>query len=72
MKKNIINISFLILALIIGILIIFAPVIITGHGYNIEMSLGGLLTAEFVMRTVAIIVGLLVIYNAIKTLIIKE
>ncbi|WP_112180419.1 MULTISPECIES: hypothetical protein [Paraliobacillus] len=72
MKKNITNFSFLILSLIIGTLIIFAPVIITGQGYDIQRTLGGLLIAEFLMRTTAIIVGLLVIYHAIKTIIIKE
>ncbi|MGY0694842.1 hypothetical protein ACW2QC_19010 [Virgibacillus sp. FSP13] len=52
--------------LIIGVIIIVAPVIITGRFYNENEVMGSLLVSEFVMRTTALIIGLLVIYDSIK------
>ncbi|TDT58368.1 hypothetical protein [Fonticella tunisiensis] len=51
----------------IGVLIILSPIIITGRLYNENKIMGGLLISEFVMRTSCFMIGLLVIYDAIKT-----
>jgi uncharacterized membrane protein len=67
MKKNVINLSFLIIGLIVGILIIFSPVIITGASYDVQRVMGNLLVAEFILRTSSLIIGLLVVYDAMKT-----
>lgn len=56
---------FFIISCILGILIMLAPTIITGYPYN-ETLMGGYAIGDFVMRTVSLIVGLLVIYDAIK------
>lgn len=61
-KKNII----FIINCIIGILIIRTPNIIAGHPYN-DNLMGGLQIAEFIVRTIAFIIGLLVIHDAVKT-----
>jgi hypothetical protein len=57
----------LIINLIIGILITFAPIIITGRFYDETHVIGSLLVAEFVMRTASLIMGLVIIYDGIKT-----
>lgn len=57
-----------VMTIIIGIVIIFAPTIITGHGYNDEKMMGALLVADYTLRVVSLITGLLVISFAIKGL----
>ncbi|WP_088043041.1 hypothetical protein [Bacillus sp. EAC] len=52
--------------LVIGILIIISPTIITGHLYDIQTLIGNIRVAEFVLRTAALIIGLLVINEGIK------
>jgi hypothetical protein len=59
--------AFFTIQLVIGILIIVAPIIVTGRLYNENEIMGALLVSEFIMRTVSLIVGLLVIYDAIKS-----
>jgi len=60
MLKNIIK-------YVLGILIILTPAIIKGNlFYDPSKTMGGLLIAEFVMRTLSFILGLLVIYDATK------
>jgi hypothetical protein len=59
MKTN--KSSFLICSLIIGVFIAISPVVVTGHWYDITFVMGNLLVAEFIVRTIAIVVGLLVI-----------
>lgn len=51
----------LISGLIIGVIIIFVPTIITGHGYNEDRSIGAFLIADYVVRVIAFITALLVI-----------
>ncbi|WP_079708914.1 hypothetical protein [Paraliobacillus ryukyuensis] len=67
MNKNIKNFILLIVGIIVGLVIAFSPVIITGTWYNVERTIGNLLIAEFVLRTSSIIVGLLVVYDTVKT-----
>lgn len=55
-------------SIIIGILIMFSPVFITGSYYDINKVMGSLLTAELVVRTLAVVVGLIIIYDGIKNL----
>lgn len=52
--------------IILGIVIIFAPTIIIGHGYNDEKIMGTLLVTDYTLRVVSLIIGLLVINVAIK------
>lgn len=61
-KKN----AIFIINCILAVLIMFAPVIITGHFYDTSKLLGGLLISDFVIRTVSLIIGILVIYDSIK------
>ncbi|OPJ56083.1 hypothetical protein [Alkalithermobacter paradoxus] len=57
---------------VLGILIILAPSIITGNLlYNSSNAIGGLHIAEFVMRTISLMLGLVVIYDATKKVIEK-
>lgn len=63
--KNI-SIVQLIINLILGVIIIFVPTIITGHGYNEEKTIGTLLIADYILRVVSLITGLLVISFTIK------
>ncbi|MFL2095555.1 hypothetical protein [Marinilactibacillus psychrotolerans] len=72
MKKGTSDIFYLVLGFSIGVLILLSPVIITGSWYDIESTLGGLLIAEFLMRTGALVIGLLVIYDTIKTFYLKK
>ncbi|MBD8046499.1 hypothetical protein [Clostridium faecium] len=55
-----------IIGCILGVLIILTPIIITGRLYDESKILGGLLVSEFVMRTLSLIIGFGVIYDAIK------
>lgn len=57
-----------VITIILGIVIIFAPTIITGHGYNDEKMMGALLVADYTLRVVSLIIGLLVISFAIRDL----
>lgn len=58
----------IIIRYMLGILIILAPTIITGRLlYAPNKIMGGLLIAEFIMRTTAFIIGLLVIYDTTKS-----
>lgn len=51
---------------LIGIFIAFAPIIITGRFYDETELMPDLLVAEFVIRSIAYIVGLVVINDGIK------
>lgn len=55
-----------IIGCIIGILIIFIPTIITGYFFANSTAIGGLYISEFIMRVISSILGLVVIYDAIK------
>lgn len=57
-----------VITIILGIVIIFVPTIITGHGYNDEKMMGALLVADYTLRVVSLIIGLLVISFAIRGL----
>ncbi|MDA2340727.1 hypothetical protein PDN15_17330 [Bacillus cereus] len=61
MNKNI-N---LLLQIIIGIIIMIAPILITGSMYDVTKSFGELLVAELIIRTLSLIIGLLVISTAL-------
>lgn len=58
--------TILVINIIIGILITLSPTIITGHMYDEVHTIGPLLVADFTMRTISLIIGLLVIYGSIK------
>ncbi|WP_432407328.1 hypothetical protein [Wukongibacter sp. M2B1] len=57
----------LVISFIMGLLIILVPTIITGRLYNEVAIMGGLLYSEFIMRNICSIVGLLVIYDGLKS-----
>lgn len=57
-----------VITIILGIVIIFVSTIITGHGYNDEKMMGALLVADYTLRVVSLIIGLLVISFAIRGL----
>ncbi|HFT5902869.1 TPA: hypothetical protein ACGSMF_004006 [Bacillus cereus] len=61
MNKNI-N---LLLQIIIGIIIMIAPILITGSIYDVTKSFGELLVADLIIRTLSLIIGLLVISTAL-------
>ncbi|MRC15090.1 hypothetical protein GH866_05605 [Bacillus thuringiensis] len=61
MNKNI----HLLLQIIIGIIIMIAPILITGSIYDVTKSFGELLVAELIIRTLSLIIGLLVISTAL-------
>ncbi|MEB8802516.1 hypothetical protein P4G82_11790 [Bacillus cereus] len=61
MNKNI-N---LLLQIIIGIIIMIAPILITRSIYDVTKSFGELLVAELIIRTLSLIIGLLVISTAL-------
>ncbi|WP_248562697.1 hypothetical protein [Niallia sp. NCCP-28] len=50
----------------IGFLIIIAPVFITGKWFIYDI-INNLLVAEFVVRSLAVVIGLFVIYDSVKT-----
>ncbi|MBO7749042.1 hypothetical protein I8J29_33265 [Paenibacillus sp. MWE-103] len=58
--------AILVCSLVIGVFIALSPVIVTGHWYDITHVIGNLLVAEFIVRTIAIVIGLLVIFSGIK------
>ncbi|QWS48325.1 hypothetical protein KPG64_05090 [Bacillus thuringiensis] len=55
----------LLLQMIIGIIIMIAPILITGSIYDVTKSFGELLVAELIIRTLSLIIGLLVISTAL-------
>ncbi|QWH16430.1 hypothetical protein EXW62_04740 [Bacillus mycoides] len=61
MNKNI-N---LLLQIVIGITIMITPIIITGLMYDGSTAMGNLLVAEFIMKTLSLIIGLLVVSKAL-------
>ncbi|MFD0051502.1 hypothetical protein ACFVHQ_19650 [Actinomycetes bacterium NPDC127524] len=66
------SILYRIVNLILGIIIIFVPTIISGHGYSEEKTMGTLLTADYILRVVSSIIGLLVISYTIKGFLKKQ
>jgi hypothetical protein len=66
------NSKVLLSSFFIGLLIMFSPVIITGHGYDVSRVMGILLTVELIVRTLALIIGLIVIYDGVKCYVKKE
>ncbi|MGH0680030.1 hypothetical protein ACQVPP_22875 [Bacillus luti] len=55
----------LLLQIVIGIIIMIAPILITGTMYDVTKTMGDLLVAEFIIRTLSLIFGLLVISKAL-------
>ncbi|CAH1059394.1 hypothetical protein CA600_17190 [Paenibacillus sp. VTT E-133280] len=64
MDKN--NNKLLLSSIVIGLLIMFSPIILTGYTYSTDSILGPLLYFEFTIRSLALIIGLLVIYDGVK------
>ncbi|MDQ0088875.1 putative integral membrane protein [Paenibacillus anaericanus] len=60
------GILILISSIIVGILIMLSPIIITGSTYNVTSVQGDLLVADFSIRVIVIVIGLIVIYDGIK------
>lgn len=54
----------LLLQIVIGIIIMIAPILITGTMYDVTKTMGDLLVAELIIRTLSLIIGLLVISKA--------
>ncbi|MGX8709111.1 MAG: hypothetical protein ACQGTM_02550 [bacterium] len=67
MKASSQKIMILIVGGILGILIIFIPALLTGSLFMVDTFMGGLDIADYIMRIVSPTVGILVIYDAIKT-----
>ncbi|HDR6315122.1 TPA: hypothetical protein QCU53_001843 [Bacillus thuringiensis] len=55
----------LLLQIVIGIIIMIAPILITGTMYDVTKTMGDLLVAELIIRTISLIIGLLVISKAL-------
>lgn len=55
----------------IGILIIFSPTIISGQSFS-NQDIGNFLSVNLVLRTSALIAGLLVIYDSAKNCFMKS
>lgn len=55
----------LLLQIVIGITIMIAPILITGAMYDVTKTMGDLLVAELIIRTLSLIIGLLVISKAL-------
>ncbi|MED2710017.1 hypothetical protein CON85_15490 [Bacillus toyonensis] len=55
----------LLLQIVIGITIMIAPILITGTMYDVTKTMGDLLVAELIIRTLSLIIGLLVISKAL-------
>lgn len=67
MNMNLKKISYI--GCIIGVLIMLAPILVTGNFLLINSNaIGALLVSEFIMRVISLIVGLIIIYDSIKTL----
>ncbi|ALL22561.1 hypothetical protein ABEX41_06485 [Bacillus tropicus] len=61
MSKNV-NLLF---QIVIGIIIMIAPILITGTMYDVTKTMGDLLVTELIIRTLSLIIGLLVISKAL-------
>ncbi|HAR84311.1 MAG TPA: hypothetical protein DCR69_01135 [Clostridium sp.] len=59
----------LVISIVIGIIIMLIPTLLTGNSFNNSNAMDELLTAEFIMRVISYICGLLVILNSIKSFI---
>ncbi|MFC6651315.1 hypothetical protein [Paenibacillus rhizoplanae] len=57
----------LISSVVVGVLIMISPGFITGHTFGSTQYQGSLYIAEFVVRSLALIIGLMVIYDGIKS-----
>lgn len=57
----------LISSVVVGVLIMISPGFITGHTFGSTQYQGSLYIAEFVVRSLALIIGLIVIYDGIKS-----
>ncbi|MBS5910959.1 hypothetical protein GNQ08_02535 [Paenibacillus macerans] len=57
----------LFISVVIGVLIMLSPIFITGSLYNDNEVMGGLLSAELVVRTLSLVIGLIVIYDGFKS-----
>ncbi len=66
------NNKFLLASILLGLLIMFSPVIITRQGYDVSSILGNLLIVELIVRTLALIIGLIVVYDGVKNFFKKE
>ncbi|EJR46987.1 hypothetical protein [Bacillus paranthracis] len=55
----------LLLQIVIGIIIMIAPILITETMYDVTKTMGDLLVAELIIRTLSLIIGLLVISKAL-------
>ncbi|TCW44892.1 hypothetical protein EC917_13342 [Bacillus thuringiensis] len=55
----------LLLQIVIGIIIMIAPILLTGTMYDVTKTMGDLLVAELIIRTLSLIIGLLVISKAL-------
>ncbi|KAA0799787.1 hypothetical protein DN398_17470 [Bacillus sp. JAS102] len=55
----------LLLQIVIGIIIMITPILITGTMYDVTKTMGDLLVAELIIRTLSLIIGLLVISKAL-------
>lgn len=62
----------LIVNILLAIVVIYVPTIIIGRSYGETSYMGSLLTAEFIMRVISFIIGLLIIYDSIKKYFINE
>lgn len=54
-------------SVVIGVFIMLSPGFITGHTFNASHYSGSLYTAEFIVRSAAVIIGLLIIYDGIRS-----
>ncbi|MEK5475955.1 hypothetical protein NYE70_03275 [Paenibacillus sp. FSL R5-0407] len=61
------KILILLTSIIVGILIMFSPVFITGSYYDVNKVMGNILSAEMVVRTLAVVIKLLTMYDGVKT-----
>lgn len=72
MKRNGQDYLFLLSTIIIGILICLSPNIVTGSPYDTSKVMGNLLVAEFTVRVLAIAIGLIIVYDGIKSFFKKQ
>ncbi|MBP2115505.1 hypothetical protein [Paenibacillus silagei] len=62
----------LISSVVIGVLVMVSPGFITGHTFSSTQYQGSLYVAEFVVRSLALIIGLVVIHDGIKSFFKKQ
>lgn len=67
MKANLSKKIYFAISCCLAIIIIYSPTLILGHGYSEYINMGVVLAGEVVMRITTLMVGMLVIYDAIKT-----